>query len=70
MGGAHFTGMQQKLGDGNVQALARCISLVENEVSGTDEFLESLPANHTPVIGITGPPGAGKSTLVEGLIDE
>lgn len=69
MGSSHYSGMQQKLSDGNIQALARCISLVENGVPGTDEFLENLPASHTPVIGITGPPGAGKSTLVDGLID-
>jgi LAO/AO transport system kinase len=56
--------------NGNTKTLARCISLVENEVAGYQDFLESLPPSHTPIIGITGPPGAGKSTLVDALIGE
>lgn len=55
--------------NGDFKSLARCISLVENQVPGTDDFLQQLPSSQTPVIGITGPPGAGKSTLVDGLID-
>lgn len=51
------------------KALARCISLVENEVEGYESLLQSLPPSATPVIGITGPPGAGKSTLVDALIE-
>ncbi len=53
---------------GNINALARCISFVENEVAGYEELLMSLPVSETPVIGITGPPGAGKSTLTDSLI--
>ena len=53
---------------GNIKSLARCISLIENEVDGYAGLLESLPVSNTPIIGITGPPGAGKSTLVDALI--
>ena len=52
---------------GNNKTLARCISLIENEVKGYEELLAQLPFSNTPVIGITGPPGAGKSTLVDAL---
>lgn len=58
-----------KLQQGDAKALARSISLVENEAEGYEELLRSLPQNlNKPVIGITGPPGAGKSTLVDSLI--
>ncbi len=60
---------QIKLGD--TKALARCISFVENEVNGYEELLQQLPLNNTTkIIGITGPPGAGKSTLTDALIGE
>ena len=55
--------------DQNIKSLARSISLIENEVAGYDSFLQSLPVTNTPVIGITGPPGAGKSTLTDALIE-
>jgi LAO/AO transport system kinase len=58
-----------KIQNGDAKALARTISLVENEANGYEDLLTSLPKNlNSPVIGITGPPGAGKSTLVDSLI--
>ncbi len=60
--------LSKKLSNGETRALARSISLVENEVPGYREFLQSLPAGQTRVIGITGPPGSGKSTLTDSLI--
>lgn len=65
---------QQLLRDlqkGEVKALARAVSLIEAERDGYEEFLQSLPHNDSAkIIGITGPPGAGKSTLVDALIGE
>jgi LAO/AO transport system kinase len=58
----------QEVQQGNVKALARGISLIENEQNGYDAMLRSLPSSPTKIIGITGPPGAGKSTLVDALI--
>ena len=59
----------QLIQQGDIKALARCISLVENEVSGYETLMQLLPPSHTPIIGITGPPGAGKSTIVDALIE-
>lgn len=64
-----FQELLPKILQGNQKALARCISLIENEYAGYFNFLQQLPKSSTPVIGITGPPGAGKSTLVDAVIE-
>ncbi len=54
---------------GDVRALARAISTVENHRPGWSDLLKSLfpHSGKARVIGMTGPPGAGKSTLVDQL---
>lgn len=53
---------------GDMRSLARAFTVVENELPGYEELLASIPTKNTPVIGFTGPPGAGKSTLVNEMI--
>jgi LAO/AO transport system kinase len=61
--------ISEKISSGEIKTLARAISLVENEVQGFEDFLLSLEISSTQkIIGITGPPGAGKSTLTDALI--
>lgn len=62
--------LQLLLQQGDIKSLARIISLVENEASGYEQLLYHLPEGSATIIGVTGPPGAGKSTLVDGLIKE
>ncbi|HTR26681.1 MAG TPA: methylmalonyl Co-A mutase-associated GTPase MeaB [Terriglobales bacterium] len=61
--------MVARLRNGDPRALARAISTVENRQSGSVDLLKDLFAysGHARVIGLTGAPGAGKSTLVDQL---
>jgi LAO/AO transport system kinase len=63
-----WNNLLEKIKSGDVKSLARCISLVENEAIGYENFMQTLPVSNTLIIGITGPPGAGKSTLTDALI--
>jgi LAO/AO transport system kinase len=58
-----------QLRSGDVRTLARAISTVENRAPGWSELLKALfpHSGKAQVLGLTGPPGAGKSTLVDQL---
>jgi LAO/AO transport system kinase len=61
--------LAQRLLGGDRRALARAISLVENnDPAGWELVREVYPkTGHAAVIGFTGPPGVGKSTLIGAL---
>lgn len=64
-----FSSLLHQAQSGDFRALARCISMIEHEPEACLPFLEQLPAErNTVILGITGPPGAGKSTLADALI--
>ena len=56
--------------EGNFLLLAKTISQIENKVEGTDAYLAKLTPKGIPIIGITGPPGAGKSTLIAAMVGD
>lgn len=56
--------------EGNKKSMARCISLLENDVASTNELIAiSKNVSQVPLIGITGPPGAGKSSLLDAMLE-
>jgi LAO/AO transport system kinase len=59
----------EQLRSGDVRALARAISTVENRAPGWSDLLKAVfpHTGKARVLGLTGPPGAGKSTLVDQL---
>ena len=56
---------------GSVRALAKLISLVENDAKGSQNVMKELYSRtgRARIIGVTGPPGVGKSTLIAQLAD-
>ncbi|MGH7466395.1 MAG: methylmalonyl Co-A mutase-associated GTPase MeaB [Longimicrobiales bacterium] len=66
---AELSTLLEAFGRKQKTALARAISMVENRRAGFEAFLHALHSRlgHAHRIGITGPPGAGKSTLSAAL---
>lgn len=62
--------MLRRVLKGDRQALARAITVVEGEGKESRELLSGLKhGGRSFVLGLTGPPGTGKSTLVDRLIE-
>jgi len=57
---------------GDPRAIARAITLIENEDAAGADLVRAIygRTGRAFLVGITGPPGAGKSTLVDRLINE
>lgn len=53
---------------GSTRAAGRLLSLVEG--ARRDDVLAAMGRHHARVIGLTGPPGAGKSTTIAALVSE
>ena len=55
---------------GSRNSLARAITIVENNLAGRKDILQAIASHlgNAHVVGITGPPGVGKSTLIDACI--
>ena len=64
--------LTEEILSGNSRAMARAMTLIENESGSARELLKSLfrKTGGALVVGITGAPGSGKSTLVDVMIQE
>ena len=63
--------LASRLAKGDRRAVAKAITLVENDGAGAARLLKAIGPSlgHAFVLGVTGPPGAGKSSLVDRLTE-
>ncbi len=61
--------LAERVRAGDVRAIARAISLIEDEAASAAGLVRDIfpHTGHSYLMGVTGPPGAGKSTLVDRL---
>lgn len=64
-----YSDLTNKLVEGNTRAAARLITLVENDINAAEKIINSIFKNtgNAYILGITGPPGSGKSTFISTL---
>lgn len=64
--------LYEKIRAGNTLALSKMVTAVEEDRPEVEDLLEFMlsDTNKSHIIGITGPPGSGKSTMVDQLIKE
>jgi LAO/AO transport system kinase len=57
---------------GNPRSIARAITIIENDAAGAQKIVSSIypHTGKAHIIGLTGPGGAGKSTLIEKIVRE
>lgn len=69
---SELTALAQRVKDGQPRAVARAITMAEAGGRAGEDLVDLLhgASGTARIIGVTGPPGAGKSTLVDGLITE
>jgi len=64
-----YSDLIEKLLNGNSRAVARLITLVENDIAAAENIINAI-YSHTGkayILGITGSPGSGKSTFISNL---
>ena len=68
----HIENLLSRVRDGDIAALGRAITLVDGQSEPGNALYRAVRplAGRSELIGITGPPGAGKSTLINALVSE